>query len=108
MYLSCCQLAFDSFVIHFPEIDFHEFTFSDQTTLAPKTQTALGLAYFHLFVLVHCALVLVVTAFVQLKLVETQFRVEFLAALDVPWPTKDVATVRTVPGGARSMMYILV
>ncbi|KAF7343942.1 hypothetical protein MVEN_01683000 [Mycena venus] len=43
-----------------------------------------------------------------LKLLKTPFQADFLAAPDVPWPTKDVATVRTVGGGAGSMAYILV
>ncbi|KAJ7123530.1 alpha/beta-hydrolase [Mycena epipterygia] len=43
-----------------------------------------------------------------LKLLETPFQKEFLAAPDVPWPTKDVATVRTVGSSAGNMAYILV
>ncbi|KAJ7661970.1 alpha/beta-hydrolase [Mycena polygramma] len=43
-----------------------------------------------------------------LKLLQTPFQEEFLAASDVPWPTEDVATVRTVGDGAGSMAYILV
>jgi hypothetical protein len=43
-----------------------------------------------------------------LKLLETPFQQEFLAAPDVPWPSEDVATVRTVGGGAGKMAYILV
>ncbi|KAJ7822954.1 alpha/beta-hydrolase [Mycena leptocephala] len=43
-----------------------------------------------------------------LKLLETPFQQEFLAAPDVPWPSEAVATVRTVGGGAGKMAYILV
>ncbi|KAJ6529087.1 alpha/beta-hydrolase [Mycena vulgaris] len=43
-----------------------------------------------------------------LKLLETPFQKEFLDAPDVPWPSNDVATVRTVGGGAGNMAYILV
>ncbi|KAJ7915314.1 alpha/beta-hydrolase [Mycena leptocephala] len=43
-----------------------------------------------------------------LKLLETPFQQEFLAAPDVPWPSEDVATMRTVGGGAGKMAYILV
>ncbi|KAJ6554249.1 Alpha/Beta hydrolase protein [Mycena capillaripes] len=43
-----------------------------------------------------------------LKLLETPFQQEFLAGPDVPWPSEDVATVRTVGSGAGNMAYILV
>ncbi|KAF7373929.1 hypothetical protein MSAN_00605300 [Mycena sanguinolenta] len=45
-----------------------------------------------------------------LKLLQTPFQAAFLAAPDVPWPSEDVATVRTVGNGsgAGSMAYILV
>ncbi|KAF7372175.1 hypothetical protein MVEN_00076600 [Mycena venus] len=89
-----CQLAFDSL-----------------TALAPKTQSALGLAYFYLFdlfVLIHCALVLILILFVQLKPLETPFQVELLVAPDISSPTNDVATVRTVSGGTAIMVCILV
>ncbi|KAK7050639.1 Alpha/Beta hydrolase protein [Favolaschia claudopus] len=47
-----------------------------------------------------------------LKLLNTPFQSDFLAAPDVPWPTKDVATVRTAGNCngscAGSMAYILV
>ncbi|KAJ7661957.1 alpha/beta-hydrolase [Mycena polygramma] len=43
-----------------------------------------------------------------LKLLDTPWQEEFLTAPDVPWPTRHMATVRTVGGGAGSMAYILV
>ncbi|KAJ7685955.1 alpha/beta-hydrolase [Mycena rosella] len=43
-----------------------------------------------------------------LKLLETPFQGEFVSAPDVPWPTKDVATVRAVGPGAGNMTFILV
>ncbi|KAJ7153222.1 alpha/beta-hydrolase [Mycena filopes] len=43
-----------------------------------------------------------------LKLLQTPFQEDFLAAEDIPWPTADVATVRSVGRGAGSMAFILV
>jgi hypothetical protein len=44
----------------------------------------------------------------QLRLLKTPFQEEFIAALDVPWPTKEIATVRSVGVGAGNMAFILV
>ncbi|KAJ7153077.1 alpha/beta-hydrolase [Mycena crocata] len=43
-----------------------------------------------------------------LKLLESPFQEAFLAAPDVPWPSADVAPVRTVGEGAGNMAYIRV
>ncbi|KAJ7257667.1 alpha/beta-hydrolase [Mycena rebaudengoi] len=43
-----------------------------------------------------------------LRLLKTPFQEEFIAALDVPWPTKEIATVRSVGVGAGNMAFILV
>ncbi|KAJ6614245.1 alpha/beta-hydrolase [Mycena sp. CBHHK59/15] len=45
--------------------------------------------------------------FSSLKLLQTPFQQEFNNAPDVPWPSADIATVRTVGAGAGSMAYIL-
>ncbi|KAJ6576812.1 Alpha/Beta hydrolase protein [Mycena sp. CBHHK59/15] len=42
-----------------------------------------------------------------LKLLETPFQKDFLSAPDVPWPSTEVATVRSVGPGAGNMTYIL-
>ncbi|KAJ7653982.1 alpha/beta-hydrolase [Mycena polygramma] len=42
-----------------------------------------------------------------LKLLETPFQKAFLSAPDLPWPSPDIATVRSVGAGAGNMAYIL-
>ncbi|KAJ7107556.1 alpha/beta-hydrolase [Mycena epipterygia] len=42
-----------------------------------------------------------------LKLLRTPFQTEFISASDLPWPSKDVATVRSVGKGAGNMTYVL-
>lgn len=44
----------------------------------------------------------------QLKLLRTPFQDEFLTAKDAPWPTSDIATVRTVGKGAGNMTFVLI
>jgi hypothetical protein len=43
----------------------------------------------------------------QLKLLQTPFQDAFLHTPDVPWPTKEEATVRVVGEGAGNMTFIL-
>ncbi|KAJ7751522.1 alpha/beta-hydrolase [Mycena maculata] len=42
-----------------------------------------------------------------LKLLRTPFQADFLSAPDLPWPSKGIATVRSVGKGAGNMTYIL-
>ncbi|KZO96870.1 alpha/beta-hydrolase [Calocera viscosa TUFC12733] len=46
--------------------------------------------------------------FAFLKLLQSPFQERFLNTPDIPWPTEDVATVRTVGKGAGNFTYILV
>ncbi|KAJ7174399.1 alpha/beta-hydrolase [Mycena filopes] len=43
-----------------------------------------------------------------LKLIESPFQAEFISAPDLPWPSEDIATVRSVGTGAGNMTYILI
>ncbi|KZO96865.1 alpha/beta-hydrolase [Calocera viscosa TUFC12733] len=43
-----------------------------------------------------------------LKLLQSPFQEQFLSTPDTPWPTEDVATVRSVGDGAGNFTYILV
>ncbi|KAI0313693.1 Alpha/Beta hydrolase protein [Amylostereum chailletii] len=45
--------------------------------------------------------------FSALKRIQSPFQEEFITASDVPWPTKDVATVRSVGPGAGNFTFIL-
>ncbi|KZT57241.1 alpha/beta-hydrolase [Calocera cornea HHB12733] len=46
--------------------------------------------------------------FAFLKLLQSPFQEQFLNTPDIPWPTEDVATVRSVGDGAGNFTYILV
>lgn len=44
----------------------------------------------------------------QLKLLRSPFQQAFLDAPDVPWPTKDIATVRAIGPGAGNLTWLLI
>lgn len=78
-----------------------------QIMSAHKTLTVHGPAYSPLCVFHNLLNEILTHEIIQLTLLESPFQKDFISAPDVPWPSADVATVRSVGRGAGNMTYIL-